>query len=252
MTDHGTASVTLNYYHGVERLRYVGSWLVTLVATVAFGTLGILVSFVDPAGRFTHACARAWGKAFLWICGIELHVRGLEKIDPEAAYVFVANHQSALDIPALLVALPSGFRMLAKSSLFRIPFLGWYMSRVGYVPIDRADPRGAVRNLSTAVDHLGRGTSMLVFAEGTRKPQGQLGRFKTGGFHLAREARLPIVPIALINSGRLLPSGARWPDPGIIEIRVGAPVSAAADTTSRQLADAVHDRVQALAVAPGH
>jgi len=246
MQDHVADPPTLRYYHGLERIRYVGSWLVTFAATIVFGAVGILVSFVDPRGKLTHTCARWWGRAFLWICGIDLEIEGRERIDPEAAYVFVANHQSALDIPALLVALPSAFRMLAKSSLFRIPFMGWYMARVGYVPIDRSDPRRAVKNLGLAADSLGRGTSMLVFAEGTRTPEGQLARFKTGGFHLARSSGLPVVPVALINSGRLLPSGGLWPDPGVIQVRIGAPVATENEASSRQLAELVHARVSEL------
>lgn len=236
----------LHYYYGVERLRYVGSWLVTVLATIVFGSAGILISFLDRRGNVTHACARLWGRAFLWICGVVLQVEGAERLDRDGAYIFVANHQSALDIPALLVAVPLRFRMLAKASLFRIPFLGWYMRRVGYVSVRRSNRRLALQSVEAAATRAGEGASILVFPEGTRTAEGELTRFKKGGFYVARDTGLSIVPIALINSGRLLPRGERWPDPGIIEVRIGAPVHPEAGAEPGEVADQVRDRIAAL------
>ncbi len=236
----------LHYYNGIERLRYVGSWLVTVLATVLFSSAGILVSFLDRRGNMTHASARVWGRAFLWICGVVLVVEGRERLDVDSAYVFVANHQSTLDIPALLVALPVRFRMLAKASLFRIPFLGWYMKRVGYVAVTRSDRRLALQSVETAALRAGEGTSILVFPEGTRTGEAELARFKKGGFYVARDVGLPVVPVALINSGRLLPRGKRWPDPGVIEVRIGEPIVPGLEVEPGALANQVRARVAEL------
>lgn len=237
---------TLHYYHGIERLRYLGSWMVTILATVLCSSAGIAVSVVDRKGDAAHACARVWGRSLLWISGIEIRVQGGEHLKPDRAYVFVVNHHSALDIPALFVAIPLRFRMLAKASLFRIPFLGWYMTRVGYVPVDRSTPRRALMSLKEAAHQLGGGTSVLLFPEGGRTPENQLGRFKTGGFHIAHATGLPLVPVALVNSGRLMARGARWPEPGVIEVRIGEPVLTATDASPRALADTLRQRIAAL------
>lgn len=242
----GVSVETLHYYHGIERLRYLGSWMVTILATVLCGSAGIAASLIDRKGDAPHECARLWGRSLLWICGIELRVQGGKHVEPDRAYVFVANHQSSLDIPALLVALPLRIHVLAKASLFRIPFLGWYMKQVGYVPVDRSCPRRAVQCLEEAAERLRTGTSVLLFPEGGRTPEGQLGRFKTGGFHLAQATGVPLVPVVLINSGRLMARGVRWPDPGVIEVRIGEPVLAATDARPRALADTMRQRIAEL------
>jgi 1-acyl-sn-glycerol-3-phosphate acyltransferase len=216
--------------------------VVTAVATVVLGTVGILVSFADFRGNVTHACAQVWARTFLWIHGVHLDTRGLDNIKPGTSYVFVANHNSALDIPALLAALPLRFRMFAKASLFRIPFLGWYMRRVGYVPVPRG---GASTNLGEAARVLER-ASMLVFPEGTRTGEHRLARFRKGGFFLAREAKVPLVPVAVINSGRLLPRGKLWVNLGVVEVRVGAPIESTGDETLAELAERCRREVAAL------
>ena len=209
-----------------------------------FGSAGVVGSLVDGSGRAAHACARAWAHTVLYVCGIRLRVEGRERLRSGACYVFVANHCSALDIPALLAALPGPTRMLAKASLFRLPFLGWYIRRVGYVPVDRTSPRRAARSLGVALARAGSGRSMVVFAEGTRSAGGATRPFKRGAFWLAARTGLPLVPVALVNSGRLLPPGARWPDPGLLEVRVGEPLGVSDDAAV--LAAQAHERIAAL------
>jgi 1-acyl-sn-glycerol-3-phosphate acyltransferase len=194
---------------------------VTAAATIILGTIGIAVSFVDFTGNVTHACARYWAKTMLWIHGVHLTVAGIENLEAGRTYVFVANHNSALDIPALIVALPLRFRMFAKSSLFRIPFLGWYMRRVGYVPVPRD---GTGTDMKSAASQVLGETSMLVFPEGTRTGELELARFRKGGFYLARTAGVQLIPVAVINSGRLFPRGRVWVNLGVVEVRVGAPI----------------------------
>jgi 1-acyl-sn-glycerol-3-phosphate acyltransferase len=233
----------LHYYYGLEQIRCLASWIVTVAATVIFGTIGIAVSFADFTGNVTHACARYWARTFLWIHGVNLTVQGLEHLDPEHSYVFVANHNSALDIPALLVALPLRFRMVAKASLFRIPFLGWYMRRVGYVPVPW---NGGSTDLEAAARRLRGGSSVLVFPEGTRTDESELARFRKGGFYLARGAGIPLVPVAVINTGRLLPRGKIWVNLGVVEVRVGEPISATGDESLAKLAARCRQRVAEL------
>jgi 1-acyl-sn-glycerol-3-phosphate acyltransferase len=177
---------------------------------------------------------------------VRVQVEGADKLDPRQSYVVMANHHSLFDIPTVLTSLPFPFRMLAKASLFRIPFMGWYMSRVGYIPVEREDPKKARESLERAARRVASGLSVLVFPEGTRSPEGTIKRFKRGGVNLAHAAGVPVVPVAIMNSGRLLPRGSWHADPGIITMRIGDPIDPSEFAEARALADAVRDAVLAL------
>jgi len=239
-----TAQGRLHYYYGLEQMRCLASWIVTVLASIVFGGTGVIVSFVDRKGNVTHACARYWARTVMWIHGVHVTALGLERLDLERSYVFVANHNSQLDIPALLAALPVRFRMFAKESLFRVPFVGWYMRRVGYVPVPRG---GAATDLQYAARQILRGASMLVFPEGTRTDETQLRRFRKGGVYLARNAGVQLVPVAVINSGRLLPRGRIWVNLGLVEVRVGQPIAADESESLAELAERCRQRVAELA-----
>ncbi len=240
-----TAQGRLHYYYGLEQVRCLASWIVTVLASIVFGSAGVIVSFVDRQGNVTHACARQWARTLMWIHGVHLATHGLENLEPKQSYVFVANHNSQLDIPALLVALPIRFRMFAKASLFRVPFVGWYMRRVGYVPVPRG---GATTDLGYAATQILDGDSMLVFPEGTRTGEAELTRFRKGGFFLARSAGVPLVPVAVLNSGRLFPRGKIWVNLGVVEVRVGQPIAADEAESLAELAERCRRRVAELAL----
>ena len=113
----------------------VSSPLIVL-STVVLGTLSILASLVDKSGRTQHRLARLWGKILLAVSFIRVRAEGLEKLDPSGTYVFVANHGSLMDIPALLKTLRYEFRFFAKKGLYKIPFLGTHLRRAGHLPVD--------------------------------------------------------------------------------------------------------------------
>lgn len=234
------------YYNGIASVRYAIQCVLTVLTTVFWGSAALLISLVDRRGGWVHACASNWGASIFRICKVKVQVEGAEKLDPERSYVVMANHHSLFDIPTVLTSLPFPFRMLAKASLFRVPFMGWYMSRVGYIPVEREDPKKARESLERAARRVSSGLSVLVFPEGTRSPEGQVRRFKRGGVNLAHAAGVPVVPVAIINSGRLLPRGSWHADPGIITMRIGDPIDPGAFDEARALADAVRDAVMAL------
>ncbi len=145
----------------------------------------------------------------------------------------MANHQGAYDIFALLAYLPIEFKWLAKEELFRIPILGWAMRAAGYISIDRKGKKKALESVERAVAKIQEGTSVLVFPEGTRSPDGKIHPFKRGGFTLAIRAGVPIVPISIRGSRDVLPRGSLRVKPGKIEIIVGECIR----TDDRSLAD---------------
>ncbi len=238
------------YYNGIAAVRYPVQCVLTALTTVFWGSAALLISLIDRRGRWVHACASNWGASIFRICNVEMRVEGKEKLDPEGSYVLMSNHRSLFDIPMVLTALPFPFRMLAKASLFRVPFMGWYMSRVGYIPVEREDPKKARESLDKAAGRVASGLSVLIFPEGTRSSEGTVSRFKRGGVNLAHAAGVPVVPVAIINSGRLLPRGSWHADPGVITMRIGDPIDPADFAEPRALAAAVRSAVVALIEEP--
>ena len=163
------------------------------VYTIVLGTLSIASSFVQRSGFFAHRCARAWSWLILETTGVDVEVRGLERLTPGTTYIFVSNHQSIYDIPIVFWNVPWQLRIIAKASLGQFPFLGWHLSRTGHLLVDRKkpDPIGILKRWKGLVS---KGLSLIVFPEGTRSADGTVGRFKGGSFLLAIQAGLPVVP----------------------------------------------------------
>jgi 1-acyl-sn-glycerol-3-phosphate acyltransferase len=168
---------------------------------------------------------RFWAPGVLRICGIELEVLPGAELDPHAPYVFVMNHQSLLDVPVAMVAVPRLLRFVAKRSLGKVPFLSIYMRRTKMILIDRGRASEAYRDLRRAAEQIRKGISVLVYPEGTRSKTGQIGPFRKGPFLMARAAGVPVVPVVIDGSARVLPSGSFRLQARKIRVRVGAPIS---------------------------
>ena len=138
--------------------------------------------------------------------------------------MYAANHLSALDIPVLYACLPTQFRILAKSELFRYPFMGWHLTRSGQVPIDHGDARASLRGLNRASDSLRKGMPLVIFPEGGRSASGQMQNFMGGAFYMAIKAHAPVVPVVLIGTNELLPMNSFHLRPGTVQIIVGEPI----------------------------
>ncbi|HUA83585.1 MAG TPA: lysophospholipid acyltransferase family protein, partial [Bryobacteraceae bacterium] len=121
-----------------------------IVSTIFFGSLSVIFSLFDKSGRTMMAVARVWARSLVRIARVRVTVEGLEKIDPDAAYVFTANHLSYMDTPVVLANIPARFRFLAKKGLFQIPFLGWHLGRAGHIRVPRGDARAAVKTMHLA------------------------------------------------------------------------------------------------------
>jgi 1-acyl-sn-glycerol-3-phosphate acyltransferase len=186
--------------------------------------MAILTSLFDRSGNIPHLCGRLWGKMTLWASNVRVIVHGLDNIDPQRTYIFAANHQSWYDILALLGHLPVQFRWLAKKSLFKIPIFGWSMHCVGYIPVDRSNPREGLKSLKRAALRVKQGKSIVIFPEGTRTPDGEVKSFKTGGFILAIKSEQPIVPVSISGSYMVLARGSRRVRSGEIRIALDIPI----------------------------
>lgn len=218
-TDEPRRPTLLNYLHSAVAIPLI--YLYTFV----MGSLSLIISLYDPAGRRQHWCARAWCRMIALTAGARVRVHGApEHIQPGTSYVFLSTHQSYMDIPAMLGYLPAQLRIAAKKSLFRIPFMGWHLTRAGHIPIDRSSTQNAVASMQKAADYLRDGICAFVFPEGTRSRDGYLHKFKKGGFKLALQARVPIIPITIIGSRQVLPPDEIIFRPGPIDMYVDAPI----------------------------
>ncbi|MBZ5515658.1 MAG: 1-acyl-sn-glycerol-3-phosphate acyltransferase [Acidobacteriia bacterium] len=168
-----------------------------------------------------------WGcKLGVWLAGVRLEVHGLGKIPPARAVVFMANHQSNVDPPAVISILPP-IRVLVRKEIFRVPILGRAMRRVGFIPVDRQNRERALRALDEAVESLQKGHSFLAYPEGTRSPDGRLLPFKKGVFVMAMRAQVPIVPVTVSGFTKIMRKGERAVHPGVVRITVHDPVPTA-------------------------
>ena len=194
------------------------------VVTAIVGTLGILSCLLVPSGDWVIPIARLWARILLGLCRVRVVVRGAEKIHPPGPYVFLSNHQSQFDIPAAILAIPLQFRVLAKKELFHIPIFGWALRLSGFVGIERSNREKAIRSLDEAAGRIRKGRSLLIYAEGTRSPDGSLLPFKKGGFILAIQAGVPVIPLTILGSRSVLPKGSLRIRPGTIGVVVGDPI----------------------------
>lgn len=212
-----------------ERIASLMSLLVlTLVAlyTLVLGTIGILLCLLVPGGAALMPLARAWSWLVMKSARVGYTASYDKALDPSQPAVYVANHQSQFDIPALVLTMPADFRIVAKRALLYIPIFGWALWLAGFIFIDRSNRDQAIRSLSRAAGRLRRGTSVVVFAEGTRSADGALLPFKRGGFVLAIQAAVPVVPVTLRGGREVLPKGGLRIRPGTIDVHFGAPIDA--------------------------
>ena len=206
-----------------------------------FGLLTTVGCLIFRNGNTTTVLGSMWARTILRTAGIRVRYSGLENRDRQLPCIFIANHQSMVDVWVLLPVLPPGIRFVAKKSLFHIPVLGWAIAAAGFVPIDRSNLNKAMRSLEKAGARIREGNPVLLFPEGTRSRDGRLRPFKKGAFHLALKAQVPIVPVTIQGSfERLRPNSIRITS-GEVAVHFDEPVD-----TSRFSESTVTDLRQAL------
>ena len=210
------------------RTLYITIWVI--LATLVMGSLVIVLSLFIRSGDPLHKIARFWGKSILVVSRIKVSVNGLPGIDFRDPYIYMANHQSNFDIPVLLGHLPVQFRWLAKMELFKIPIFGRAMRKAGYISIDRYDRESAFKSLDVAAQKIKSGVSVLIFPEGTRSRDGKIKAFKKGGFVLAIDSGVPIIPVVIKGTRAIMTKGKFRVNPGHVSMVVHPPVETAAYT----------------------
>ena len=164
--------------HTLRNVMYtamIAVWV--LLATIVLGCLIIAMAFLIQKPDWFHLIARLWAKSILWVSWVKVEVKGFENLPKEGPCILMPIHQSNFDIPVLLGRLPVQFRWLAKAELFKIPIFGRGMRGCGYISIDRSNRKSAFLSLADAARKIRNGTSVLIFPEGTRSRDGEIGAF---------------------------------------------------------------------------
>lgn len=208
-------------------IRSLVLWIfIGVINTLIWVTVILLVSLFSHNGRKAHFySAVPWSKIILWGTGVRVEINGLNKVDQDKPYVYIPNHLSFFDIFALLAYLPVDFKFIFKHEIMRVPILGWAMRKAGYISIDRSSPAKARHSFKQAVDMIKNGTSLVIFAEGTRSKDGHLQPLKRGAFQLAISSGSQIVPVAIKGTNKIMPKGSFKLRKGSITIQLDRPIS---------------------------
>lgn len=203
--------------------------LVTLGAaiTTIMSIWAIVFSVFPTADNKIHRLASLWAKILLLICNITVKVIGEENLLRGKPQILMANHQSDFDILISLARIPVQFRWIAKKELFAIPLFGAAMRSAGYIEMDRSNHERAMQSIDEAALSIRKGKSIMTFPEETRSRDGEIKAFKQGSFHLALKSGVPIVPVSIIGSGRIMPKRSLRIKPGQIKMIIGKPIEVA-------------------------
>ncbi len=175
----------------------IGFW------TVAVFPSSLLVTLITGSHRIGHRLhARLWGRAILACCGVRLSVHGLDALDPRRPYVFMINHNSHFAGYAVAAGIPLQWRAVLGMKLRRIPVFAWIGALAGHIFIETRNTPAAIETLNQAVEKIHSGLSVLVFPEGAHHDDAALLPFKSGGFHLAVRAQVPVVPLTVVETHR--------------------------------------------------
>jgi 1-acyl-sn-glycerol-3-phosphate acyltransferase len=209
----------------MRRLHY---WWSLFLAGALLGVLGppvLIIAWLVNKHDLVYPVALFGASRWLRWSGVRVEVKGLELLDPKQTYVFVSNHRSYLDTATLFIFTGRRIGLLAKKELLKVPVLGVGMGFVNVMAIDRSNRESAIRTTEAAAERIRSGISFAVFVEGTRAKPGELLPFKKGAFYMARQAGVPVVPVAIKHSDELMGKGTGEAKSGTMEMIIMPPVS---------------------------
>lgn len=212
-------TLVLTQLISIVQFAFLASWSVLWISVALVASI---FSSEVPLWLARHA----WAPPLVWASRGRLEVVPGAALDPRGPYIFLMNHQSMLDIAIAFAVLPVNLRFIAKKILKSIPFLGWYMARTRMIFVDRGNRSQALSSLREAGERIRAGASILAYPEGTRS-DGPILPFKKGPFVVALEAGVPVVPVAVEGSHRVVPRGSSRMYPGDVKVRIGEPIPTA-------------------------
>lgn len=246
------------------RLRTTFVGIILIAYLVLVGPPALLLSWLTRSPALLFDLAVPAARFGLWCAGVRIRVSGRELLDARRNYLFMPNHCSNVDPPVVAAALRRDTRMMAKASLFRIPVFGQVMRFAGFVPVERENREAAIRSVELAAQRLRSGLDFVVFPEGTRSRDDVLLPLKKGPFFLALAGGVPVVPVRIRGSRRVMPRGGTVIRPGEIHVEVRAPIelpglsgpgddeAALRDGLSRRVRDELEGAATGATGAAGH
>jgi 1-acyl-sn-glycerol-3-phosphate acyltransferase len=224
------------------------AWIVFWWATASlvFFVPITLAGLLSPSGNLAFRFCQGWVCWATVVAGVRVEVKGTANADPARSYIVISNHQSLYDIPSLMLKLGLQFRWVIKKSFVHVPLFGWALYVARHVFIDRGNPKKSIRSMDRAAKQLPPGVSVAVFAEGTRSDDGVVREFKRGGFLMAVRNGLPILPVTVNGSWKVMPDKRSLSfHPGRIQIVIGEPIdtNGYSSQTLKELIDRTREAV---------
>lgn len=216
-----------------------------IIVVTLFTALLTIICFPWRNGKLPRTVQVFWSRSVLWLLLVPIKVTGRENVDPNQSYVFVANHQSFLDVFAVYGWLPNNFKWLMKKELRKIPFVGTACAVAGHIFVDRSNPRAAMESLTYIKAQLHDGISTVIFPEGTRTRTGEMGRFKQGAFKIAMDMDLPVVPISLSGFFDAMPRNKFYVKPfSRVALHIGKPIDISQFNDINEAMTEIHTQVK--------
>jgi 1-acyl-sn-glycerol-3-phosphate acyltransferase len=206
------------------------------VLTLVMGVPAILLALLLPGkvrkGKLFCLVSRTYARIALWFFRIEVAGRGIENIDALSPYVFMSNHISHADSPALALVISRPLHWVFKKELAKIPVFGWVLLACGQIMVDRSSPERARAALEEALSGLSGNNSVMIYPEGTRSRDGNLQPFKKGGFWMALQVGLPIVPVRISGSREVVAADSLRIRPGTVTVEIFPPIETRGKTAA--------------------
>ena len=219
----------MNVIFNALRVAWLGLW--AAIATVVLGIPVMVAGLLSRTGNLAFSISKLWAYTMLAVSFVRTEIKNKEKIKQGASYIIISNHQSLYDIISLVTTLGIQYRWFIKKEVLKIPIFGYALYASRNIFIDRSNTDRAIESINKGIDRLPKGVSVMVFAEGTRSPDGQIHEFKKGGFMVAVAHKMPILPVTVNGSRRVLPKGSLAFKPGKIQVVVGDPIDTSGYTT---------------------
>jgi 1-acyl-sn-glycerol-3-phosphate acyltransferase len=222
--------------------QYLIAWPLLAVLTV-FTAIFTVCTVHWKNAEFVHKVQQFWSRSFFWLMFLPVSVDGTEHIKPGQSYVFVANHQSMFDVWLVYGWLPVIFKWHMKAELRKVPFVGTGCKAAGHIFIDRRNAKAAMESLQEVEKQLVNGVCTVIFPEGTRSLNGEVGRFKRGAFQIALDLGLPVIPLSLTGCFEVLPKGKPFVNRHPVHMHIGEPIDLKQFADANEAIDFVRNAV---------